>query len=198
MISQALLVAFAIFTLAVIALAFYFRNTFLKFLVVAYLTILASAIYFTYEGVKGWPTDDDRVIKGILSTVVIVNPSDKDEGAIYISLFLTVPAEWYEYQYHREAPRTFYVKYTNDRAAEFEKAKQALIEGKEVRINGIPPEVSNGNGNSEDNQSLEEGIVGAVSDFVERLMSQQRDTYRPEVPDIEIIQRQVPPQKGTN
>jgi hypothetical protein len=198
MISQALLVAFALFTLAVIALAFYFRNSFFKFLVVAYLAILASAIYFMYDGVKGWPTDDDRVVKGILSSVVIVNPSDMSDGAIYISLFPTVPSEWYEYRYHREAPRTFYVKYTNDRAAEFERAKQALMEGKEVRINGIPPEVSTGTGNSEDNQSLEEGIIGAVSDFVERLMAPQGDTYRPEVPDIEIIQRDVPPQKGTN
>lgn len=196
MISQALLVAFALFTLAIIALAFYFKNAFLKFLVVAYLAVLASAIYFTYEGVKGWPTDDDRVVKGILSAVVIVNPSDKSEGAIYISLFPTVPSEWYEYRYHREAPRTFYIKYTNDRAAAFEKAKQAMMEGKEVRINGIPPETTSDGG--EDGQSLEDGIVGAVTDFVEKLMSPQGDTYKPEVPDIEIIQRQVPPQKGTN
>ncbi len=196
MISQALLVAFAIFTLAIIALAFYFRNTFLKFLVVAYLTVLASAIYFTYEGVKGWPTDDDRVVKGILSAVVIVNPSDKSEGAIYISLFPTVPAEWYEYQYHREAPRTFYIKYTNDRAAAFEKAKQAMIEGKEVRINGVPPETTSNGG--EEGTLLEEGIAGAITDFVERLMAPQGDTYKPEVPDIEILQPAVPPQKGTN
>lgn len=196
MISQALLVTFALFTLVIIALAFYFRNAFLKFLVVAYLTILASAIYFTYEGVKGWPTDDDRVVKGILSAVVIVNPSDESEGAIYVSLFPTVPAEWYEYQYHREAPRTFYIKYTNDRAAAFEKAKQALIEGKEVRINGVPPETSSESGKQ--SELLEEGITGAITDFVERLMAPQSDTYKPEVPDIEIIQRQVPPQKGTN
>jgi hypothetical protein len=196
MISQALLVAFAIFTLAIIALAFYFRNPFLKFLVVAYLAVLASAIYFTYEGVKGWPTDDTAVVKGILSSVVIVNPSDMSEGAIYISLFPTLPSEWYEYQYHRKAPRTFYIKYTNDRAAEFEKAKDALKEGKEVRINGIPPEQSVDGG--EEGILLEEGIAGAISDFVERLMAPQKDTYKPQVPDIEILQPAVPPQKGTN
>jgi hypothetical protein len=196
MISQALLVAFAFSTFAVIALAFYFRNAFLKFLVIAYLAVLASAIYFIYEGVKGWPTDDTAVVKGILSSVVIVNPSDMSEGAIYISLFPTLPSEWYEYQYHRKAPRTFYIKYTNDRAAEFEKAKDALKEGKEVRINGIPPEQSADGG--EEGILLEEGIAGAISDFVERLMAPQKDTYKPQVPDIEILQPAVPPQKGTN
>lgn len=197
MISQALLVGFALCTLSAIAFAFYYKNVFIKFIVIGYLTILASAIYFMYEGVKGWPTDDDRVVKGILSSVVIVNPSDKSEGAIYISLFPTTPSEWYEYQYHREAPRTFYIKYTNDRAAEFEKAKQAMVEGKEVRINGVPPEVAS-NGGEETSSYLEDGIAGAVSEFIERMMAPQADTYKPNVPDIEIIQRQVPPQKGTN
>ena len=196
MISQAILVAFALCTVAVIALAFYYRSATIKFIAITYLVILASGIYFIYDGVKGWPTDDNREVKGILSSVVIVNPSDESDGAIYISLFPTVPTEWYEYEYHRKAPRTFYIKYTNDRAAAFEKAKEALKEGKEVRINGIPPEQISGDG--EEGNFLEEGIIGSIQDIVERLLPNQGDTYRPEVPDIEILQREVPPQKGTN
>lgn len=196
MISQAILVAFALFTVATIAVAFYCKNIILKFFVIAFLAVLANAIYFMYEGVKGWPTDDTDVVKGILSSVVIVNPSDMGEGAIYISLFLTTPSEWYEYEYHRKAPRTFYIEYTNDRAAEFEKAKDALKEGKEVRINGVPPEQSS-DGDGE-GMLLEEGIAGAITDFVNKFMAPQKDTYKPQVPDIEIIQNQVPPQKGTN
>lgn len=196
MISQAILVVFALCTVTIIALSFYHKSAFLKFVTIAYLTILASGIYFIYEGVKGWPTDDSSEVKGILSSVVIVNPSDVGEGAIYISLFPTVPAEWYEYEYHRKAPRTFYVKYTNDRAAAFEKAKEAIKEGKEVRINGIPPEQSSGDG--EEGTFLEDGMISTIKDIVKRLLPKQGDTYKPKVPDIEILQHEIPPEKGTN
>ena len=65
-------------------------------------------------------------------------------------MFPTLPKKWYEYEYPREAPKTFYVEYSNDRAAKFEQAKKAMEEGKEVRINGIPPKNSNGSADNTD------------------------------------------------
>ena len=195
--TQALLLIVGLVSAFVLALSYYWSNKVLKFLTVALFVFLANAIYFTFEDVKGWPTEETSEVKGILASVTIVNPSDTEGGGIYISLFPTTPQEWYEYQYHRYAPRIFYVEYSNDRAAEFEKAKQAMAEGKEVRINGIPPKNSNGNGDQE-GEVAEESLGGIVMNTLERLLSPQRDTYKPNVPDVEIIAPQVPPQKGTN
>jgi len=193
--TQVLLVIVGLLTAIVMALAFYWNNKTTRFFTVALFVMLANAMYFSLDGVKGWPSENTRVVKGILAAVVIVNPSDTDEGAIYISLYPTVPRKWYEYEYPRYAPKTFYVKYSNDRAAQFEEAKQAMKEGKEVRINGIPPE----NSTPGESESLgDDTVSGIITGILDRVLSPQRDTYKPKVPDIEIVTPEVPPQKGTN
>lgn len=195
--TQVILLLISFFVVSITAISFYFNYTKLKFVVILLLTLLSSAVYFSLDGVKGWPSEDTRVVKGNLASVVIINPSDTDPGAIYISLFPTTPIKWYEYEYPRYAPKTFYVKYTNDRAAEFEKAKQALEQGKQVRINGIPPEKIS-NGTPVEGTTIMEMISGMMSQYMSDVLPQQGDTYRPEVPDIEITESQVPPEKGTN
>ena len=193
--TQTLVLIIALATAGMTALAFYYNN-WIRFIVIALVVALANMIYFTFDGVKGWPAEEQKEVKGNLATVVIINPSDKSEGAIIISLFPTTPTKWYEYEYHRYAPKTFFIKYSNDRAAEFEKAKQALMEGKEVRINGIPEETTQGGQDGEG--STIEVVADAVGNFLNRLMSPQGDTYQPEIPDIEIIEQAPAPQKGTN
>lgn len=192
MITQAIILGLALQTALLVAIALYFGNWIWRFVAITSIVVLANSIYFTFESVKGWPSEDTRVVKGILSSVVIVNPSNGDEGAIYISLFPTTPSKWYEYQYNRKAPKTFYIKYTNDRAAKFEEAKQALSEGKEVRINGVPSENSAGQGSG---TTSEDGIVGAVNDIIQEFMGSQKDTYRPNVQDIEINETIIPPKE---
>jgi hypothetical protein len=154
-------------------------------------------MYFSLDGVKGWPAEEPNEVKGILASVVIVNPSSDDAGGIYISLFPKMTRKWHEYEYPREAPKTYYVEYSNDRAAEFELAKKAVEEGKEVRINGIPPK--NGKGSSE-NSSEEnvDNISSLIGNIISKLMSEERDTYKPEIPDVEILPVQVVPEKGSN
>lgn len=193
--TQTLVLIIALATAGMTALAFYYNN-WIRFIVIALVIALANMIYFTFDGVKGWPAEEQKEVKGNLATVVIINPSENSEGAIIISLFPTTPTKWYEYEYHRYAPKTFYIKYSNDRAAEFEKAKQALMEGKEVRINGIPEETTQGGQDGEG--STIEVVTDAVGNFLNRLMSPQGDTYQPEIPDIEIIEQAPAPQKGTN
>ena len=193
--TQTLVLIIALATAGMTALAFYYNN-WIKFIVIVLVVALANMIYFTFDGVKGWPAEEQKEVKGNLATVVIINPSDKSEGAIIISLFPTTPTKWYEYEYHRYAPKTFFIKYSNDRAAEFEKAKQALMEGKEVRINGIPEETTQGGQDGEG--STIEVISEAVGNFMNRLLPPQGDTYQPEIPDIEIIEQAPAPQKGTN
>ena len=116
------------------------------------------------------------------------------EGAIIISLFPRVDTKWYEYVYPKYAPKTYYLEYSNDRAAEFEKAKQAMMEGKEVRINSIPPKNAKGGDMEGD---ISESITEAINNIMGKIIPKQGDTYKPKVPDVEILEQQVPPEKGS-
>lgn len=179
----------------VTVIALYFNKIILKFLAVAMIIAAANAVYFSLDFVKGWPTEQDEFAKGILASVVIVNPSSEDEGGIYVGIFIEQSESWMAYKYPRYAPKTFYVKYSNDRAAAFEKAAEALKEGKEVRINGIPAE----SGGSGEEAAIDEAAIGAiVQQMISDLISKAGDTYKPETPnDIEIVEPKAPPQKGT-
>ena len=191
--TQTLVLIIALATAGMTALAFYYNN-WIRFIVIALVIALANMIYFTFDGVKGWPAEEREEIKGNLATVVIINPSENSEGAIIISLFPTTETKWYEYEYHRYAPKTYYIEYSNDRAAEFEKAKQALMEGKEVRINGIPSKNAEGEVPSDGLSSTAE----AINNFLEKILPAMRDTYKPKIPDIEILRSEPPPEQGTN
>ena len=132
--TQIFLLIMALFVAAYVALSFYYDNWINRFAVLTLFVCLANAVYFSLDGVKGWPAEEPHEVKGTLASVVILNPSEKNEGAIYIGVFLKDPGKWYEYKYSRIAPKTFYVKYSNSRASQFEKAKKAIQEGQEVRI----------------------------------------------------------------
>lgn len=194
--TQTLLLMTGLFTAMTMAVAFYWDNRVTKFIVIAMFVFLANTIYFSLDGVKGWPAEEPKEVKGLLASVVIVNPSSDEAGGIYISLFPTLPKKWYEYEYPRKAPKTFFVEYSNDRAAEFEQARKAMEEGKEVRINGIPPKNSK---NSADNTDGGEAntIVGTIENLMKKLLPKQEDTYKPEVPDVEILSPSVPREKGS-
>lgn len=194
--TQTILLIIALSVALMTAVAFYWNGKAIKFIVIGLFVILANTIYFSLDGVKGWPAEEPREVKGHLASVVVVNPSSDDDGGIYISLFPTLPQKWYEYVYPREAPKTYFVEYSNDRAAEFELAKKALEEGKEVRINGIPPK--NGKGSGEQTVEGENSSVSAMlGNFMKKLLPKQGDTYKPEVPNVEILAPTVPREKGT-
>lgn len=195
--TQGILVALALQTVAMIAIAFYYNHWVAKIFVVAYLTILANGVYFAFDGVKGWPAEEPNEVKGTLASVVIVNPSESFDGAIYISIFLNEEKKWYKYDYPRIAPKTFYVKYSNNRASEFEKAKQAMQEGKEVRINGIPPMEGQGEGVPIDGEVFD--ISSVLGNMIAKIMPKQEDTYEPgHRKGIEIVEQGSPPAKGTS
>ena len=191
--TQSVIVFSALFIVAICSFLFYYNDVISKFIAVLLLVLLANGVYFMFDGVKGWPTENTREVKGMLASVTIVNPTRENEGAIYVSIFPETPPKWYEYSYHRKSPRLFYVKYSNDRAAKFEEAKQALEEGKQVRINGIPSESSS----EESTESGEASITNMITKFFDRIMPQQKDTYKPKNSEIEIFEQPLPPQKGS-
>jgi hypothetical protein len=179
------------------AISLYWNNFHTKFASIALFIILANCVYFSLDGVKGWPAEEPREVKGTIASVVIVNPSESFEGAIYVGVFLSEENKWYEYDYPRISPKTFYVKYSNNRAAEFEKAKKAIQEGKEVRIDGIPPMESQGEG--EEYDGIITDISSMIGDLIAKIMMKQEDTYEPGRPKgIEIVEPGSPPSKGTS
>lgn len=192
--TQTILLIIAFVVVLMTTISFYWNDKTTKFIVIALFVVLANAVYFSLDGVKGWPANEKQEVKGILASVVIINPSDETEGAIIISLFPKQVVKWYEYVYPRYAPKTYYLEYSNDRAAEFEKAKQAMIEGKEVRINSIPPKNAKGGDMEGD---ISESITEAINNIMGKIIPKQGDTYKPKVPDVEILEQQAPPEKGS-
>lgn len=195
--TQTILLLVGLATVSIMAIAFYWNDWITKFTVLAFCVVLANTVYFALDGVKGWPAEEPREVKGTLASVVVLNPSNNSEGAIYISVFLSENPRWWQYEYPRLAPKTFYVRYSNNRAAQFEKAKQAMQEGQEVRINGIPP--MEGQGEGEEYTGDMSDISQMISDMFAKLMPKQKDTYQPTTPkDLEIVEQGAPPQKGTS
>ena len=195
--TQTLLLIIALLAVSVMAISLYWNNFHTKFASIALFIILANCVYFSLDGVKGWPAEEPREVKGTIASIVIVNPSESFEGAIYVGVFLSEENEWYEYDYPRISPKTFYVKYSNNRAAEFEKAKQAMKEGKEVRIDGIPP--MEGQGEGEEYDGIITDISSMIGNLIAKIMMKQEDTYEPGRPKgIEIVEPGSPPSKGTS
>lgn len=193
--TQTILLLIALSSASLIAIAFYWNNWLIKFFAITVFVVLANTVYFSLDGVKGWPAEEPREVKGILASVVVVNPSSEDKGGIYISLFPKLPKKWYEYEYPRVAPKTYYVEYSNNRAAEFEKAKKAMQEGREVRINGIPPLNSDGSGKDYDGEETSD-VSQMIENMIKKFLPKQKDTYRPNIPDVEILAPVIPPAKG--
>ena len=195
--TQTLLLIIALLAVSVMAISLYWNNFHTKFASIALFIILANCVYFSLDGVKGWPAEEPREVKGTIASIVIVNPSESFEGAIYVGVFLSEENEWYEYDYPRISPKTFYVKYSNNRAAEFEKAKQAMKEGKEVHIDGIPP--MEGQGEGEEYDGIITDISSMIGNLIAKIMMKQEDTYEPGRPKgIEIVEPGSPPSKGTS
>ena len=195
--TQTLLLIIALLAVSVMAISLYWNNFHTKFASIALFIILANCVYFSLDGVKGWPAEEPREVKGTIASIVIVNPSESFEGAIYVGVFLSEENKWYEYDYPRISPKTFYVKYSNNRAAEFEKAKQAMKEGKEVHIDGIPPMESQGEG--EEYDGIITDVSSMIGDLIAKIMMKQEDTYEPGRPKgIEIVEPGSPPSKGTS
>jgi len=195
--TQTLLLIIALLAFAVMAISLYWNNFHTKFASIAFFIILANCVYFSLDGVKGWPAEEPHEVKGTIASVVIVNPSESFEGAIYVGVFLSEENKWYEYDYPRISPKTFYVKYSNNRAAEFEKAKQAMKEGKEVHIDGIPPMEGQGEGEEYDGEITDMSSI--IGDMIAKIMMKQEDTYEPGRPKgIEIVEPGSPPSKGTS
>lgn len=120
-----------------------------KFVLVAALFVFASAIYYSFESYKGWPTEE-KVISGQLVWAQVREPE-----AIYIWVNDDVkpPNNWFEENLryvppNRVVPRAYKLPFSKDTAKEYMDAINAIKNGDYVRIEyGVERDEYNAAGN---------------------------------------------------
>lgn len=136
-----LVVAFVIFSLLYCVQLFFNRSLLLKIIVVTYLFFISSAIYFSFETYKGWPSSQ-KVTKGYLVATLVIEPTKYNEGAIYAWIIekersKTFLDKLFGFTYNGiSVPRSYKFEYTNKRASNFNHANKQMKEGNIVMVDG--------------------------------------------------------------
>lgn len=116
------------------------RSVFIKILAVTYLFLVSSAIYFSFDTYKGWPTDRKQT-KGVLVYALVIEPTSQNEGSIYLWVVSEKPKEesflknliTYDYAY-TPAPRAYRLKYTSKTSSAVNNALEQIQGGQLVTI----------------------------------------------------------------
>ena len=166
-----------VFSLLYVLQMFFTRNIFLKLIVVTYLFLVSSAIYFSIDTYKGWPSSD-KILKGTLVAVEILEPNDTHEGAIYLWVYdedrdMNILQRVFGYS-DSKAPRSYMIPYSQQTSDEFTEAKNQLEAGMVVELYG---EKKKGIGNEEAKEGEPDEKGNTSASYVE--------SY--DVPRIKII-----------
>lgn len=134
-----LVYALIIFSLLYVLQLYFNRNIFLKIVTITYLFLISSAVYFSFETYKGWPTQQS-IKKAYLIAVEIIQPSDKDKGAIYLWVYdeerdMNILQSVFGYS-DSKAPRSYTIPYSQQTSDEFTEAKNQLEAGMVVELYG--------------------------------------------------------------
>ena len=174
-----------LFSLLYATQLYFNRNLWLKLVNVTVLIIISSAVYFTFETYKGWPTIEKLHEKARVMAVIIDPPvKGVTEGAIYYWVLEKNRDENFFNKVFRyqptlpKAPRSYHLPYTPEAEREFSKAQQALQNGDIVMMDpNKPPSEGEGEGqkpgNAKDTDAKNKGRDG------------QEQKY--DVPNLEII-----------
>lgn len=141
MIGLNLVILLIIFTI-LFSLQLYYNKSFtLKLVVITYLFIISSGIYFSLNTYKGWPSEQ-KINSGFMIISLIIEPTADSAGKIYVWI---MPDEtntnWlnkivsYEPK-DKYTPRIFEFPYSDEAASEFNKANEAIRNGNYVHIDG--------------------------------------------------------------
>lgn len=160
-----IVIAFVIFSLLYCVQLFFNRSLLLKVIVVTYLFFISSAIYFSFETYKGWPTAE-KVTRGYLVATLVVEPTRQTEGAIYAWIIEKKKEQsfidkLFGFTYNGiNIPRSYKFEYTNKRASKFNHANKQMKEGNIVMVDG---DGESGEGSSDD-KSDKKGANGEMGD----------------------------------
>lgn len=129
-----------VFSLLYVLQMFFSRNIFLKLVVVTYLFLASSAIYFSFDTYKGWPSHE-KIQKGILVSVEIVQPTDDHKGAIYLWVYdenkeSSFIQKIFGYSTDVPAPRAYVIPYSENAKGMFEDARKQIEMGMTVEVTG--------------------------------------------------------------
>lgn len=132
-----------VFSLLYVLQMFFNKNLFLKLIVITYLFITSSAIFFSFETYKGWPSGN-RIEKAILINVQISEPSDNNPGAIYLWVYdepkpATVFSKIFGYTPLAAEPRSYVIPYSKNTKQKFEEAMKQIEMGMTVELSGSEP-----------------------------------------------------------
>lgn len=140
-----------LFALSFAFMIYYSKVFWLKLSTVTLLFILVNMIYFGFDSLKGWPSND-KITKGQLVYVEIVEPTETYDGAIYLYVRLEPEEEtWYSkyinFKYWDEyAPRSYFMPYTEKTSKTMREAKEAMEKGFIVEVEGESADTQGGEG----------------------------------------------------
>jgi hypothetical protein len=160
------------FSLLYVAQMIFSRSVALKFVVITYLFIISSGIYFTFDTYKGWPSDE-KPQKGYLVYSLVIEPSETDKGAIYYWAIsepeqMNTVQKFLSYEYGTLAPRSYHLPYSKQAASKFNEANEKIKKGFLVEINEEPSGDGNGaEGNPSDGEEgRAENTDGEQEDYI--------------------------------
>ena len=147
-----------LFALSFAFMIYYNKSFWLKLSTITLLFAIVNMIYFSFDTLKGWPSHD-KITKGQLVYVDIVEPTETYPGAIYVYVRINETKHtWYDkyinyFYWDSMAPRSYYIKYTKQTSASMREAKEAMEQGFIVEIEGESAQSnSNGDGQAEGEQ----------------------------------------------
>ena len=150
--SAYIITAGILFALSFAFMIYYNKSFWFKISTITLLFAIVNMIYFSFDSLKGWPSHD-KITKGQLVYVDIVEPTKTYSGAIYVYVRIEPHDQaWYEkyisYSYWDSlAPRSYYIPYTEKSSKSMREAKEAMENGYIVEIEGESAETQNeGNG----------------------------------------------------
>lgn len=147
-----ILTAGILFALSFAFMIYYNKSFWLKLSTITLLFGIVNMIYFSFDSMKGWPSHD-KISKGQLVYVDIVEPTETYKGAIYVYVRLEKKEQsWYSKYLHYVywdimGPRSYYIPYTKQTSTSMREAKEAMEKGYIVEIEGESAQTdSNGEG----------------------------------------------------
>lgn len=154
-----ILTASILFALSFAFMIYYNRAFWLKITTITLLFVIINMLYFSFDTLKGWPSHE-KINKGQIIYVEIIEPSDTYSGAIYLYVRLSPKEQsWYTkyinfIYWDESAPRSYYIPYTEQSNSKMREAKDALEKGYIVEIDeGLEGTEGEGSGESDSDQS---------------------------------------------
>jgi hypothetical protein len=172
MIGMNLVIALLILTLLYVLQLYFSKSILVKLVLITYMFVLSSLVYFSFETYKGWPTIQ-AAKTGYIVSVYMEEPTSESKGGIYFWVVddtankLTLWQKLTHYQFYPQpAPRAYYLPHTDKNAKLFSEVKKQLDQGMIVQIDGTET-TSNGQGDESNTDSSinKDGNGGDVENY---------------------------------